>query len=39
MPDFRNTSEQQRVWPNIIGPDGSTLELEAGEVVELDKAP
>jgi hypothetical protein len=38
MTAFRNTSEQRRIWPDIIGPDGRTLELDAGEVVELDSA-
>lgn len=37
--DYKNYSEEQRVWPGVQRPDGTTLELEPGEVVELDDLP
>lgn len=32
---YVNTDSQERVWPGLSAPDGSTLSLEAGESVEL----
>lgn len=36
--EYTNTDSQRRVWPDIQLPDGHTLELDAGETVELDLA-
>lgn len=33
---YKNTSGIRRVWPQLQRPDGSTLELDAGESAELD---
>lgn len=32
---YRNTDVHRRSWPTIQKPDGSTLELDPGETVEL----
>jgi len=36
MGQYRNTTEQRRVWPTIQRPDGTTLDLEPGETAELE---
>ena len=36
MNKYQNTSEHRRVWPGIQTADGATLELDAGETVELE---
>ncbi len=36
--EYTNMDTQRRVWPDIQLPDGRTLELDAGETVELELA-
>ena len=36
MRTFRNASVERRVWPNLIKPDGHTLELAPNEQVSLE---
>lgn len=33
---FVNSGDEERTWPGIQRPDGSTLRLAAGETVELE---
>jgi hypothetical protein len=33
---YQNTSSEQRLWPSLQRPDGTTLELAPGEEITLD---
>lgn len=37
MPRYRNTDDHRRVWGKLQRPDGRTLELDPGEVVDLNE--
>lgn len=39
MPQYINDTDTRRYWPQVQNADGSTVELDPGESVELEEFP